>query len=186
MQFKADLLAILRDAYNAIKSKQYWLLHGISNHIIHSMSVYQQAILVDSAVAIYALSKILRTEKYRRRKDIRRFEKEILKLLERAISSLEQDKIEDYEQIMKTILGHIQSISKKVKLYIEDVLHFAKIKKGTRLYEHGVSLGRAAEMLGITKWELMPKIGETTIYEKFVDLEKDKKRIKLVKKLFKK
>ena len=63
-------------------------------------------------------------------------------------------------------------------------MEFARVKKGSRMYEHGISLGQAAAAAGITKWELMPIAGETKTHEAFVE-PMTTKRIALVKKLFK-
>jgi len=51
----------------------------------------------------------------------------------------------------------------KLKMYIEEVIRQAEIKKGTKLYDHGISLGQAANVLGISQWELMNYVGKTQI-----------------------
>jgi len=48
-------------------------------------------------------------------------------------------------------------------MYLTEALEHAKIKKGERIYEHGFSVGTAADLLGITKWELMGYLGETKL-----------------------
>ena len=50
------------------------------------------------------------------------------------------------------------------------------------MYEYGISPGRAAEILGITKWELMRKIGG--IDEPNIETRDVKSRFEFAKKIF--
>ena len=43
------------------------------------------------------------------------------------------------------------------------MLNKARINKASRLYEHGISIGRTAELLGVTRFELMDYVGKTYI-----------------------
>ena len=58
-EVRQDVLAVLRGAYSAIKGKQFSQLHSLSNRIIHSISVYQERALLDVAIVIYSLDKLL-------------------------------------------------------------------------------------------------------------------------------
>jgi len=181
---KQDLIKVLRDARQAIKDRLFGNLHSISDHIIHSMSIYQDKDVVDVAVAIYALSKIYEKERHLKSKQIRIFTREILSLLKRAINNLEQNKEREFRETIKKVLADIHALDREINVYIEDVLEFAKIKKGSRLYEHGLSLGQAAATTGVSKWELMPATGETITHERFVE-PIERKRLLLIKRLFK-
>ena len=111
------------------------------------------------------------------------FAKTILQLLRNAVNFLEKGQEKQYEKIMHRIIANIQEFDRKINVQVEDVLEFARVKKGSRMYEHGISLGQAAAAAGVTKWELMPIAGETKTHEKFIE-PMTKKRIDLVKKLF--
>ena len=183
---KKDVIAVLQDSYNAIKNKQHFLLHGISDHILHVMSIYQDSDIIDVAVAIYALDKILQTEKYVQHPKMKPFAKDVLYFLKDAARALTENDIEKYKHEVANLLGAIESLTKKIRFYTEDVLHFARIKKGSKLYEHGLSLGVAAEAMGVTKWELMEATGETVVHEKYVEpIAIDTKRINTLFKTFK-
>jgi len=183
---KRDVLDALREAIAAIKEKRHADLHAISDHVVHAMTIYQDPEIVDLAVAIYALDKILEKEKYRTQRKMKVFVRTILEQLQKAASELEKENYENYSDALKKILGNIEGFSKSIKFYIEDILHFARIKKGTKLYEHGLSLGTAAELAGVTKWELMPAIGETAIHEQLETPRKiNEHRIEFAEKMFK-
>ncbi|MBD3263056.1 hypothetical protein GF374_01610 [Candidatus Woesearchaeota archaeon] len=180
---KKDVLAVLRDARSAIKKKLYGNLHGLSDHVIHSISIYQDRDIVDVAVAIYALHKIYNKERHRKHKKIKSFTKDILNLLNQSIKNLQKNNYEEFRKDIKEILAHIQKLDRKINVYMEDVLDFARVKKGSRIYEHGISLGQAAKTAGVTKWELMPAAGETKTHEKYVK-PITKKRLELIENLF--
>jgi len=183
---KKDVLSALNDAYNIINNRQHFMLHGVSDHVVHVMSIYLDTDIVDVAVAIYSLDKILESERYARYPKIKEFIREVLYFIKDASRALSEDDIDKFRRELRNLLGVIQSLTKKLKFYTEDVLQFAKIKKGSKLYEHGLSLGTAAATTGITKWDLMPAAGETVVHEKYVEpIALDKERMRFIKKIFK-
>ena len=180
-----DIRAVLDGARGAIKGQRYSYLHGLSDHIIHSMSIYQQEEIVDTAIVIYTLDKIFEKEIYLEHKDMPAFRKKVIDLLSQAKSAVYMEDLKVYRAQIKKILSLIKQFTGELQLYIEDLLDFAKIKKGSRLYEHGISLGQAAEVLGISKWELMEYAGKTSISERRIPTITPKKRLEFIKKLFK-
>jgi hypothetical protein len=180
-----DVLSAIREAIAAIKDRRYAELHTISDHVLHVITVYQDIDAVDLAVAIYALNKILEAERYRTQPKMKMFSKTILQLFNKSESQLVREDYNGFRRTLNEILGSIEAFSKSIRFYIEDILHFAKIKKGTKLYEHGLSLGKAAELAGVTKWELMPAIGETAIHEQIAPLKgASEQKIKFLEKIF--
>ena len=112
--------------------------------------------------------------------------KNVLANLQNARFYLEKNNDKKYREIIKNILQHIGKIDDKLKLYIDDVLDKAKIVKGSKLYEHGVSIERAAELLGISQWELMSYVGKTQIIDRYdEEVIPVKIRLDYAKKLFK-
>jgi len=186
-EVKRDVLDALQETIFAIEKKQYSDLHMISDHVLHSIVVYQDPELVDLSVAIYSLDKILEKEKYANHPKVKAFVKNILGMFKDAKNSVQKNDHDEYADLLKQVLKCIQDFSKSIKFYIDDLLHFAKIKKGTKLYEHGLSLGRASELVGVAKWDLMPAIGETAIHEQqMASKEINRRRAAFVEKIFRK
>jgi hypothetical protein len=182
---KKDVLAVLKSAIAAIKSRREAGLHELSNHLLHSMSIYQDPDVIDVAVAVYSLDKILEQEKYKQHPKMKKFSKDVLVHLGFAVRNLQQEDWPEYSRSVSELLGEIQGFTKQIKFYIGDLLDYAKIKKGTKLYEHGLSLGQVAEAMHVTKWDLMPSAGQSTEPERFVEsIAKDEDKLKLVGKLF--
>ena len=185
LKAKKDVLEEITEAISAISQKRHADLHAISDHVLHAIIIYQDKEIVDLAVAIYSLDKILETEKYRAHKLMKPFVKKILELLRLAKKQLQQNNFSGYSMTLKGILASINSFGKSIRFYVDDLLHFARIKKGTKLYEHGLSFGRAAELAGVMKWELMPAIGETAVHEQIpAAKESVENKIMHVKKIF--
>ena len=84
---------------------------------------------------------------------------------------------------MTEIFQLVSGIDKKLRLYVEEVINQAKIKKSSKIYYHGISLARAASMLGVSQWELMNYIGKTSITE--FSPGNVKKRLEFTRKIFK-
>ncbi len=157
---KKDILRVLSDVTNILKveeEKDVADLRELSNHVIHDASIFQDEDSVSIAILIYSLSKVIE------RREGKLNYKVLLGLIRDAKNDLEQNRIDGYRKVIKKLFRFISTIDTKLKLYIEQVINQAEIKKGSKLYAHGISLGRAAEILGISQWELMFYIGKTKL-----------------------
>lgn len=157
---KKDILKVLSDVSAILEveeEKDIAELRELSNHTIHNASIFQDGDSVGIAILIYSLSKVIE------RREGKMNYKVLLKLIDEAKRDLESNRIDGYRKVIKKFFKFISTIDSKLKLYIEEVINQAEIKKGSKLYAHGISLGRAAEVLGISQWELMFYIGKTKL-----------------------
>jgi hypothetical protein len=184
-QVKEDILNVVRESLNAIKNNEAIKLRDLSNQTLHSSSIFQDENSISIAVVCYALSKIFERTRYKDYKDWNLFYNLCLENLKNAKESLEKDDIIDYQNSIKNILNIIDKLSSNLKKYVKELIGQAQIAKGSRLYEHGISIGRTAELLGISKWELMEYSGKTGIsdIEENISFPIDK-RIKFARSLF--
>ena len=68
--------------------------------------------------------------------------------------------------------------------YIKDVFRKAEINKASRIYEHGISMQKTAELLGISIFELAEYAGSTGIGDVNLSITKDiGERIKIAKEI---
>jgi hypothetical protein len=163
---KKDIIRILRRALSAIKKNDTLELDELSNQTIHDASIFQDKDAIAIAVVVYSISKIMN----RSESNPEYWEKVYKKIesdLEEARFFLEKGKEDKYRPVIKNILQNIGEVDDKLKLYIVDVLEKAKMVKGSKLYEHGVSIERAAELLGVSQWELMSYVGKTQIVDRY-------------------
>ena len=82
-----------------------------------------------------------------------------LPLLKKARDLVMKDQLDEYYKTMSSLLKEIGETDKRIGQYIEEVIRYAMVRKGSRIYAHGISMGRVAELLGISEWELMERTG---------------------------
>jgi hypothetical protein len=157
---RKDLLKVLKKAQRYINKGDSKQLKDLSDYTIHNASIFQDSDSLSMAVVIYAFSKLL--ERWGSESE---YAEQARNLLGSVYFSLEQDKTDEYRDKMKKVFEFASSVEKEFKLYIEKVVEKAQIKKGSRLYEQGLSVARAADLLGIGQWELMSYIGKTRIHD---------------------
>lgn len=172
---KKDILSILKQSKRILQRKDSFMLRELSNHTIHNASIFQDEDSISIAVIIYSLSKVIERGKLDTRKT--------LSLINSAKRYLEKDDFMGYKKTIKYIFKFISRVDLKFKLYIEEVVKQAQIKKGSKLYDHGISIGQAADLLGISEWELMNYVGKTRIVDRFPSPDVEK-RLVIAKELF--
>jgi|TARA_B100001971_G_C18208626_1_gene549181 hypothetical protein len=179
---KKDILSILSGIVDILKVKEekdIMEMKELSNHTIHNASIFQDEDSVSIAILVYSLSKVIERKQGELNYD------SVIALLKSATGFLKKNDVDDYRKTINKSFKLISSLDSKLKLYIEEVINQAQIKKGSKLYEHGISMARASSILGISEWELMNYIGKTNITE--IPLEEPvsvKERLKFARRLF--
>jgi hypothetical protein len=165
---------VLRQSINAIKKGQLYKLRGISDHVLHNTTVFQDKDSITIAVTIYSLSKIYKDK----------IDSFVLPHLVNASNYLEKGNLAKYESEMKHIIQDIIKKDDKTKFYIQEVLERAQIKKASKMFEHGISMGQVSEALGISLWEVMDYVGKTRIVDKFKYKTNVKDKLEFARGLF--
>lgn len=172
-----DIQNVLKKAVEFLTKNKPFALSEMSNHTIHNASIFQDEDSISIAILIYSLSKIIQ----RCQEQCMPFTKGIL-LLKKAHDSLNKNNYDEYRNSIKSLFQEIKRIDARLQLFVEEVLLKARIKKGTKLHEHGLSTARIAELLGISQWDLLDYIGKTTVEE--YDGMPVEERIKLARAIF--
>ncbi|MEM1535180.1 MAG: hypothetical protein QXE64_02510 [Candidatus Pacearchaeota archaeon] len=179
------LLKIFENLRQYIKEENAQKIKELSNFTIHSASIYQDTESISMAVIIYAISKIMERPKYREYSDWPVFFESIKKSIDGCYYALKQNKFEDFRKGLVEITKSIEKLSGHLRAYVEQIFRKARINKGSRIYEHGISFGQTAEILGITPWELAEYIGQTGIANVPLTITKPIfERIKIARELF--
>lgn len=184
---RRDILKVLYKSLELLENNNFSDMQMLSDQIIHNASIYQDEDSIGVATMIYALSKILEKEKIKRYHP-----KEYNKLLadskvniKQMIRTAEDFNFEEFEKYLKNILNTINALDKSYNEYIEWVINHAKLKKARKIYEHGVSLGRVSQLLGVPEWEVMRYTAETRFFERGeLKTLNPKKRLENTKKIF--
>jgi hypothetical protein len=114
-----------------------------------------------------------------------KFQKTYTDSLDNALVALKKKDIEGYRDQIERIKEAITKLSGNLKIYIEAIFRKAQITKASRIYEHGISRGVAAKILGISIWELNEYVGRTGIADVDLAYTLDiKQRLKNVQEIF--
>ncbi len=173
---KTDILSILSETRKVIEHNEIAKLKDISNHTIHNASIFQDSDSIMIAVIVYSLYKILSSNSSS--------VGIILKKLFELENSLAQDKLDDFREKSKSMLKFLSKKSKDFNKNVKEVIRQAQIKKGSKLYDHGISVSQAADLLNISVWELMNYIGKTEINDTFNYGLPVSKRLSYARKIF--
>jgi hypothetical protein len=148
-----DILDIIAQAIEIIKSGNPYDLKELSDHTIHNASIYQDEHSVSIAVIVYSLSKVIGHDDNNKGK--------LIELLQNARRYMERDELDKYKKTTSRMLELISRVDSRFSKFVDDVIIQAQIKKSSKIYDHGISLGQAASILGISQWELMQYTGHT-------------------------
>jgi hypothetical protein len=179
-QVRKDSISILQKVLKLLKAKENLKsveLKELSDHTIHNASVFQDECSVSVAVFLYSLSKIIE-----RSEDRINFQTLILKI-EKVVKTIEDNDEQKFTDSMRSLIKDISALDNRIKLYVKEVVTQAQIKKGSKLCEHGLSCGKASEVLGVSQWELMDYMGKTMLNESVPNIIDTKSRLSLAREL---
>lgn len=153
-EIQTDIAAALFKAIEALEQKNSFALVDCSNMTVHNATVFQDKDSINAGVMLYALSKVLREKP--------ELADQFLHLLIHAYNKLKHDDVVSYRQVCQEILDQISHISHNLNKYIQHFIETAKVKKGSSLYYHGLSIAQSASVSGTSQWELYNYVGKTT------------------------
>jgi hypothetical protein len=177
---KRDILAVLsklkdilrfKDENDAVQIKE------LSNHTIHNASIFQDEHSVSIAVLIYSLSKVMERQSHINYSSLN-------SIIDSCIGSVRNDDHISFDKSIKEIFRLIRDLDHKFNAYVEEVINQGQVKKGCKLCEHGISVARSSELLGISQWELMNYMGKTTLTDQYQFSSNVKARLKFARSLF--
>ncbi len=185
MQERENILDILIKAKEAVKKEDIALIKELSNRTIHSASIYSDTDNIAVAIIVYSLGKIVERKKYQSYPAWPAFFQACMNGLSIAIIALQKEDMEKFRIALTEIRKRVSRISGHLKGYIQDVFRKAEINKASRIYEHGLSMQKTAELLGISVFELAEYAGSTGIGDVDLGITKDiRERIKIAREIF--
>ncbi len=161
MEEAEHLIQVLKTTRKALLSNDALQLKELSNQTIHCATSFQDAGSITIAVLVYSLSKIIERKEQIHIKNWNVFVKRCTGFLDLAIKAVQENNSTAFESHLASARASLASISINLKPYIEEVLKKASINKAGRIYEHGISLGQTAKLLGVSQWELAEYTGQT-------------------------
>ena len=185
MHEKEHVINILEETQKATAEENVVKLKELSNNTIHTASTSQDTDSILIAIIIYSLSKIIERKMQYGEKKCDVFCMSVSKKLNNAILALNKGNEELFHKILQTVIDSINKLSTSFKQDIENIFYKARINKASKIYEHGISMEKTAELLGITQYELASYSGQKGIDDPEVKTSPVKDRIKLAMSFFK-
>ncbi len=172
---RGNIMRLLKESLDAIRNGDSFRLKELSNGNIHNASIFQNEDSLSIGVVIYALSKIIdRTEN----------KHAISSAILNALEALTAGKDDAYRSEISRLISAIRLEDSRLKKFIFNVIEQAQVKKGSAIHEHGISVGRVASIIGISRWELMQYLGKTRAPEISLERIPTEKRLELARKVF--
>ncbi len=185
MQEVNNVSRILKETESAFIEKDAFKLKNLSNQTIHSATLTQDPDNILVAVLVYVLGKIIERSNYTKMEGWEEFQTNVSKNLKLAIKSLGLGDLEKFRISLGKTRNASNKIDSNLKDYIQDVFYKAGVNKAFKMYEHGLSSERTAELLGVSLWDLAAYIGQTSISESSIGESMTiKTRIKLTEEFF--
>lgn len=175
-EVRLEVISVLKDVIVHLERRNILGLRELSDHIIHTASIYQDEYSISTAVIVFAMSKIIQRENY--------IDARIISILKKAVTHLQHYKVNKYTKDIHKLIALLSKTDSQLNLYIQHIIDEANVKKASKIYEHGISLGQTAQLLGISQWELMGYVGHTKIPDTFIEKVTIKKRIEHTNALF--
>lgn len=161
----SNIVRVLKKARKHLREGEYDSLGRLSDETIDSATVHQDALNVIVAVLVYSMYKVFQRENYRRMKGWDRFYALVIEKVDLMVKSGQKGDREGMLQVAGEIRHSLNFLYGDLGDYIKDVFRKAEINKAFRLYEHGISGARTANLLGVSLWDLSSYIGQAKVNE---------------------
>ena len=185
MQEKENVLRIFQETKEAITKGDVAKIRNLSNQTTNTAALTHDPDNISVAVVVYALSKIMEREDYRKLPGWNNLYNTYIGAIDKILVALQKNDEKTFRQNIELIRNALNKSSGKLKDYIKDVFRSASINKASRLYEHGISMEKTSKLLGITQFELAEYAGKGKIPDvpeaKTVNV---RSRIKLIMDMF--
>ena len=185
MEEIGNVLRILKETKRFVEEDNAQGLKGLSNQTIHAAAVFQDADNIVVAVLVYSLGKVLERDHYRDMDGWAEFYDSVTKNLRLAVEALERKDVKNARVYLGRIRNSLNEVDVDLSRYIKDVFAKAEINKAFKLYEHGLSTEKTAELLGVSLWDMASYIGQSHIGDAKIAVSMPvKDRVKIAEEVF--
>jgi len=160
MQERDNILRIFRETKEAVAREDSGKIRNLSNQTTNTASLTHDPDNIAAAVIIYSLGKIIERKDYKKDEEWEKFYRIYLGSIDKIIIAIEKNDDEGFRKNIKVIRSAIGKLSGELKNSIEEIFRRASINKASKIYEHGTSMERTANLLGVTLYDLASYAGE--------------------------
>lgn len=151
---------VLDAAIEGLKNHDMGLIRSVSNQTIHNASIFQDNFSINIAIITYALSQLLENTLVKNKPvDMEKYLRHLVALKETVRSR--QPKV--FEKLVGKIYAEMKKDENRFSQFVRHVKTQARMDKSARLVDHGISVARAADVLGVSQWQMYSYLGKTKI-----------------------
>lgn len=177
---KMNYSEYLNKIYISFKNRDGKTLRNLNDAVLRESLLISSKKIYLIAVLSYVLSKILNKPRFLESKC-----NESMRDIESALEKLVQYKKECTEEEFEAQFGTVEKTIKKLEAgdphFVIDMLSKGRLKVAANLYAQGISLGRAAEITGIEKQEILSYAGHTLMFDRVKEEKSVNERLKTLK-----
>jgi hypothetical protein len=175
-----DALIVLEKAIKSIKIKDINNLELLSNQTIHNATTEQDILSITIPKILYGIFKISRHSML---KNIPFPYDKIMDELITLHDLIGLGQISKFKRTSAVLMSDLRKIGQDI--HLDNVIDRAGIKKGSKIYDHGVSIAIAANTMNVSQWELYPYIGKSKLNDYPQDIDKRvKQRLAYTRSIF--
>mgnify|MGYP001617368272 CR=1 FL=1 len=154
MEERENILRIFQETKKAVERGDATTIRNLSNQTNNTAALTNAPDNIAAAVIVYSCSKIIERSDYERLPGWNKFYGVYVNCIGNVIGAIKKGDDEAFRKHVKMLRDAIEKLSGRLKIYIQDVFRKASISKASKLYEHGLSMEKTAELLGITIFEI--------------------------------
>jgi hypothetical protein len=152
-------------------------LKKLSNSLAEDISLFHDQDSISIAVLTYSIYKI-----FNKNKDLEK--RQLICLIKTAEKTIDIEP--QFRNSIRLLFDQIKKYDNNIDTNMIKIIKHAQIKRGLKVYEHGISIGGASEIMGISRWNLMDYVGNYDIIDKDSNMRIDQKaRLEFTRGLFK-
>ena len=151
-------------------------LKRLSNELAEDISLFHHRDAISVSVLSYSLYKIFSKNPLLERKALVVLISDALKRLHTPVQ---------FRTGIRKVFDELKKYDRDIGANILHTIRHAEIKRGLKVYEHGLSIGYAAEMMGVSRWEMMDYLGSRDIGDDVAYRVDARSRLQFVRGLFK-
>ena len=180
-----QLSSALKALRKALKERDIAGMRKLSGSTIRVSAIGDGEDFFYVALASYMLSKIITKSHYFRQTGRGEFIDKVLDIIDRALVGLEKSRPDIYGRRIRQIIMEMRELEHGEQRYVHGLEAKARTKLASDLYAEGFSAGRAAEITGAHKRDIIQFSGRTLIADRTAQTKKVSERLSHVRSIFK-
>ena len=153
-------------AANGLARQDAQALRAVYQQLLEDIAFSYDEPKYQLAMLAYALSKVVSKPRFWKAHKQGRYWEETRQMLGEMEMQAREGRMKEARHILAQILSRVESAEEQDPRFVRGLVLKARIKSASTFYASGLSLGRAAELSGLDKREILSYAGQTRMNER--------------------